>query len=161
MAMYEYNATVPGNLHADSKNFKLRGPLDLKDRAWVDLTIETDGRGNPVTLSKIQACVLVRELALYFGINDYGVDHLLKHATAIPSDPVLAPAPRKAPVHGPQEYKGNGKHAIEKVHASVYRLRVPGGWLYMDTYDQGDDGDPEVTGPGTFVPVPDVVGYKI
>ena len=57
--------------------------------------------------------------------------------------------------HGPQEYRGNGKHSWERVYDSamevpVKRLRVPGGWLYKT------EGHAPV-----FVPLPEVVGYKI
>lgn len=60
---------------------------------------------------------------------------------------------RKRP-HGPQEYRGNGKHAWETAETGdarfTRRLRVPGGWLYK-------------YGENTlvFVPLPEVVGYKI
>jgi hypothetical protein len=65
--------------------------------------------------------------------------------------PLTAEAPkkkRKAP-HGPQEYKGNGKHEWEDVTGCTMRLRVPGGWLYSC----GDSS--------TFVPVPEAVGYAV
>ena len=53
---------------------------------------------------------------------------------------------------GKQEYKGNGSHDWEAVGDSgIRRLRVPGGWLYRAGY----------TPTTTFVPMPDVVGYKI
>jgi hypothetical protein len=65
-------------------------------------------------------------------------------------------APKRRP-HGPQEYKGNGKHRWENVvkgsdeTVRVVRLRVPGGWLY----GSNDDG------AMTFVPMPDTVGYGV
>ncbi len=69
---------------------------------------------------------------------------------------LVAHKARKAP-HGPQEYKGNGKHAWELVVSrtgsdapSVHRLRVPGGWIYK----------PRFSG-GVFVPTPEAIGYKV
>ena len=53
---------------------------------------------------------------------------------------------------------------MEQVSGDLYRLRVPGGWLYFDTYkdeDSFDRTEREVSGSTTFVPVPEVVGYKI
>lgn len=66
------------------------------------------------------------------------------------------PAPAKARPHGPQEYKGNGKHAWEKAtndpsFVPMYRLRVPGGWLYGE----------RCSAQTTFVPMPTTVGYGI
>jgi hypothetical protein len=58
---------------------------------------------------------------------------------------------RKAP-HGPQEYKGNGKHEWEQVTGCNWRLRVPGGWLYR-THAGADST--------TFVPTPAAVGYAV
>lgn len=58
-------------------------------------------------------------------------------------------SPLKERPHGPQEYKGNGKHSLEHVSAGVTRLRVPGGWLYSKI------------GSTTFVPMPVTVGYAI
>jgi hypothetical protein len=55
---------------------------------------------------------------------------------------------RKAP-HGPQEYKGNGKHQWEQVDPYTSRLRVPSGWLY------------EHGCTITFVPLPAAVGYAV
>ena len=54
---------------------------------------------------------------------------------------------------GAQEYKGNGKHEWERVEKDgvTDRLRVPGGWLYRDGFHN----------TVSFVPMPDVVGYKI
>lgn len=80
--------------------------------------------------------------------------------TVIPEAPA-APAPTPAaPVkkrpHGRQEYKGNGKHRWESVveeedgTVDTERLRVPGGWLYRDSF-----------GGSTFVPVPEAVGYAV
>jgi hypothetical protein len=63
-------------------------------------------------------------------------------------DPYEGTEPRKAP-HGKQEYKGNGKHQWEDVASFTKRLRVPGGWLYRSD------------GSLAFVPVPEVVGYKV
>ena len=67
-------------------------------------------------------------------------------------------AARKAKAAGPkgeQEYKGSGNHDWEDIgdnsHVVVRRLRVPGGWLYRVGY----------TSSTTFVPMPEVVGYKI
>ena len=62
-------------------------------------------------------------------------------------------ADKKRP-HGAQEYKGNGEHSWEPVgdHMNyTFRLRVPGGWLYRYAHE----------GAMTFVPVPEVVGYKV
>lgn len=76
----------------------------------------------------------------------------------VPAAPaVIDPMPvvRKRP-RGDQGYKGNGKHAWEKVvshPASVDRLRVPGGWLYANNF-----ATPRTL---VFVPVPAVVGYAI
>jgi hypothetical protein len=66
------------------------------------------------------------------------------------------PQPRPSPVRpkGPQAYKGNGGHGWEKVsdqtvnHGSTWRLRVPGGFLYL--YNNANP---------VFVPMPEVVGY--
>lgn len=72
---------------------------------------------------------------------------------------IVPPAAPKRRPHGPQEYKGNGKHDWEDVvkgdddKLSVVRLRVPGGWLYGTNAD--DDGSM------TFVPMPDTVGYGV
>lgn len=66
----------------------------------------------------------------------------------------VGPFPAKARPHGPQEYKGNGKHEWENVTPITFRLRVPGGWLYSQ---ENFDG-PRTT---TFVPMPKVVGYDI
>jgi hypothetical protein len=76
-----------------------------------------------------------------------------------------APASTHRPYpHGPQEYKGNGKHEWERVAAEGYnttdRLRVPGGWLYR-TVEMSFSGA-EVEAMNTvFVPVPNVVGYAL
>ncbi len=59
------------------------------------------------------------------------------------------PVPAPSRPHGPQEYKGNGKHDWEDVTNDTQRLRVPGGWLYGDECDS------------TFVPMPTCVGYSI
>ena len=62
------------------------------------------------------------------------------------------PVTAYASPHGAQEYKGNGKHDWEEVgDSNVRRLRVPGGWLYRIGF----------TASSVFVPLPDVVGYKI
>jgi hypothetical protein len=51
-----------------------------------------------------------------------------------------------------QKYKGNGKHDWEPVYRlDVFRLRVPGGWLYKD----------EGTMTVTFVPMPEVVKHWV
>jgi hypothetical protein len=73
-----------------------------------------------------------------------------------PSDGKVAPVTKakKAP-KGKQAYKGNGKHTWEPVTGCVVRLRVPGGWLYGKTIG----GEPLAY--MTFVPTPEVVGYKI
>ncbi len=69
---------------------------------------------------------------------------------------MLAPHTGKEPKarpHGKQEYKGNGNHEWEHVPAgsgdNVYRLRVPGGWLYSDSRST------------TFVPLAECIGYAI
>lgn len=62
-------------------------------------------------------------------------------------------APRRAAPHGPQEYKGNGKHDWERVNRTTCRLRVPGGWIY------NIDGSRQVS--NVFVPMPEIVGYKV
>lgn len=70
---------------------------------------------------------------------------------------IVPPASPKRRPHGPQEYKGAGKHEWERVspegsiYESTFRLRVPGGWLY------GLEGSDKTT----FVPMPDTVGYGI
>jgi hypothetical protein len=66
---------------------------------------------------------------------------------------VKNPNQRKPP-KGDQQYKGNGKHDWEDVDGNeTDRLRVPGGWLYR--YVNFDA--PALV----FVPVPEVVGYKV
>lgn len=60
---------------------------------------------------------------------------------------------RKRP-HGAQEYKGNGEHEWEPVTDGTERLRVPGGWLYTVSFDDGD-------ATTAFVPVPTAVGYAV
>ena len=55
---------------------------------------------------------------------------------------------------GAQEYKGNGKHEWEEVATGTDRLRVPGGWLYAVSFEDGSDAV-------TFVPVPNAVGYAV
>lgn len=67
----------------------------------------------------------------------------------------VEPKPKKRP-HGPQEYKGNGKHKWETVTGETMRLRVPGGWLYGE-YSRRID---RVVN-STFVPVPQAVGYAV
>jgi hypothetical protein len=73
--------------------------------------------------------------------------------------PLPKAAKTKRP-HGPQEYKGNGKHEWEFVTDDfdtgvvTTRLRVPGGWLYRDY------GDTDTSHP-VFVPVPEAVGYVV
>jgi hypothetical protein len=62
---------------------------------------------------------------------------------------------KKAP-KGPQQYRGNGKHAWERVTGETMRLRVPGGWLYGE-YSRRID---RVVN-STFVPVPQAVGYAV
>jgi hypothetical protein len=66
---------------------------------------------------------------------------------------VKNPNQRKPP-KGDQQYKGNGKHDWEDVTEDSFtrRLRVPGGWLYIDT---------KYESALVFVPVPEVVGYKV
>jgi hypothetical protein len=70
----------------------------------------------------------------------------------------------------PQDYRGNGEHGWERVQLSMdgadfdytSRLRVPGGWLYRNTFAMSDAG--EITGPFvnvTFVPMPEVVKHKV
>jgi hypothetical protein len=79
-----------------------------------------------------------------------------KHFDIIPYvEPQPEPKPKKRP-HGAQEYKGNGKHAWEKVTGETMRLRVPGGWLYGE-YSRRID---RVVN-STFVPVPQAVGYAV
>jgi hypothetical protein len=68
---------------------------------------------------------------------------------------VEEPKKKKAP-KGPQQYKGNGKHAWERVTADTMRLRVPGGWLYGEYSHRLS----RVTN-STFVPVPQAVGYAV
>lgn len=64
----------------------------------------------------------------------------------------LVEKPKKAKASkAKQTYKGNGKHTWELVIEGTVRLRVPGGWLYRDTF----------VGGTTFVPVPEVVGHVI
>jgi hypothetical protein len=78
---------------------------------------------------------------------------LLIEAYPLP-DATPAPAPAKKSPHGAQKYLGNGAHTWEMVSGAalgVRRLRVPGGWLYRDSY----------TDTTVFVPMPDVVGYEI
>lgn len=87
-----------------------------------------------------------------WGFNDYD----RKDFTIIAYvDPKPEPVKRKAP-KGAQQYKGNGKHAWEKVTAETMRLRVPGGWLYGE-YSRRID---RVVN-STFVPVPQAVGYAV
>lgn len=56
-----------------------------------------------------------------------------------------------------QKYLGNRQHDWEKVlvpgstFTPIYRLRVPGGWLY------GELGSSSTT----FVPMPEVVKHKV
>lgn len=59
--------------------------------------------------------------------------------------------PPKVAPHASQEYRGNGKHVWEHVVSVTWRLRVPGGWLYTEA-DRGST---------TFVPMPEVVKYKV
>jgi hypothetical protein len=70
-------------------------------------------------------------------------------------EPKAEPKPKKRP-HGAQEYKGNGKHAWEKVTGGTMRLRVPGGWLYGEYSSRVDR-----VMTSTFVPVPQAVGYAV
>lgn len=79
------------------------------------------------------------------------------------SDGLIEKVKSKKSPKGSQAYKGNGKHTFEVVvehdvngerggaARGVYRLRVPGGWLYRS------HGGHTMT----FVPVPEVVGYKV
>lgn len=58
--------------------------------------------------------------------------------------------------HQTQEYRGNGKHSYEDVVKEVtgprvQRLRVPGGWNYLDTKYS----------VGWFVPMPEVVKHAV
>lgn len=50
-----------------------------------------------------------------------------------------------------QKYLGNGEHTWESVCSNTMRLRVPGGWLYGNSYYRGM----------TFVPMPEVVKHKV
>lgn len=56
--------------------------------------------------------------------------------------------------HGPQEYKGNGKHMWEMTTDFTYRLRVPGGWIYRTYSGNGVNST-------VFVPMPATVGYAV
>lgn len=79
--------------------------------------------------------------------------HLIKTADEIdgkgakPGDRHDEARPRP---HGPQEYRGNGKHDWETVNGGIDRMRVPGGWLYRGDYDKI-----------VFVPMPDIIGYEV
>jgi hypothetical protein len=69
----------------------------------------------------------------------------------------LPEATKRKPPKGPQQYKGSEHHTWEEIgpdYTGASRLRVPGGWLYEIAYE---DGDVAVV----FVPVPEVVGYKV
>lgn len=149
--LYKRTFTVRGEDGAYTKFFQVEGPAAISERKWCDIRINTEHSGNYVgTLSRAQAEALTDEIRSYFGIDRYD--------EACPRTP-----PRKAP-KGPQVYRGNGKHSMELVYGDLHRLRVPGGWLYFDTYvdkDEGKFGSRELCGATTFVPVPEVVGYKI
>jgi hypothetical protein len=56
--------------------------------------------------------------------------------------------------HGAQQYLGNENHEWEPVVEGTERLRVPGGWLYSVSWEDGG-------GTMTFVPVPNILGYAI
>jgi hypothetical protein len=135
-----------------SSNYRVRD--DLHD----PITFEGSKRGNSVDVIAVEndgttAETVValtfsgeRALSLYRALGD------ALEAAGLKSGPYKG-EPKKAP-HGAQEYRGNGKHAWETVEIDdvpfTRRLRVPGGWLYKS----GGNGL-------VFVPVPDVVGYKI
>ena len=120
-------------------------------RGYVDMTVKftdfiLDARNFNITLNTAQARAVVEELSRFFGFN---IDTRTSRSGS-----------SRAP-HGPQEYMGNGKHAMERVGGDLYRLRVPGGWLYGDTYRDNEEHRREFSGNTTFVPMPDTVGYKI
>ncbi len=72
----------------------------------------------------------------------------------------LPPLPTQP--HGPQEYRGSGKHTWEKVGLTkMIRLRVPGGWLYGEGIGNKFTGQLELVGETTFVEMPACVGYFI
>jgi hypothetical protein len=60
---------------------------------------------------------------------------------------------KRAAPNGPQKYRGNGQHTWEPVAEWTTRLRVAGGWLYRHHNALGT--------AMVFVPVPEVVGYKV
>lgn len=66
--------------------------------------------------------------------------------------------PKKSSPRGDQQYLGNGKHTWEFVAddgtSLTERLRVPSGWLYAITTNDGVVSQ-------SFVPLPAVVGYAI
>lgn len=109
-----------------------------------------------------QVGVFVREdddswpvvVAFEGGDRDYFTYDMVQKVRADASKPNPARG-RRAP-KGPQAYKGNGNHKWELVAAgddgtqpsSIYRLRVPGGWLYGKRI-----------GSLTFVAMPEIVGY--
>ncbi len=155
--MYKQTFSIIGAHGAYTKTFRFEGPSGTKDRNWVDLTITAPHGRWTGTLSLTQARALSDELRAYFGFDPKSDNPGIGHNSSVRI------TPRKAP-NGPQAYKGNGKHTMEQVSGDLYRLRVPGGWLYFDTYkdeDSFDRTEREVSGSTTFVPVPEVVGYKI
>ena len=146
MKRYSKSRTVSGGRNVYTKQFTFSGAGDTSLRDHVDVAIKVtikfddfvmDARNVDISLNAAQALAVVEELTKFFGF--------LPHKTL-------------ASPHGPQEYKGNGKHALERVSGNLFRLRVPGGWLYGSAYL---DHRQEFAGDTTFVPVPAIVGYKI
>lgn len=121
------------------------------------LNVEDVGDGT-ITFEIIESIKTDRDVCVVLGRAQ------VKQVIAILSNSSgVTATPKRRSAHGPQEYKGNGKHAWQQVTVSsgeqpmMARLRVPGGWLYA----QRDNATHAISTAQTFVPLPDVVDYDI